>query len=125
MKTFRMCLLIDDNPLDNFINNKLIERTHFAAEVVITERPSEALTLLREGKVKPDIIFLDNRMPAMDGFQFLEEYDKLSIDKDHTEIIMLSSSLNPLDIERAKHNKYVKSYFVKSLTPEMLMKLAS
>lgn len=118
-------MLIDDNPLDNFINTKLIKINNFASEIIIIERPEEALNLLRFGKVKPDIIFLDIRMPVMDGFQFLEEYDKLDIDKSQTEIVVLSSSINPADIDRAKHNKYVTSYFNKSLTPEILMKLAS
>lgn len=64
-------------------------------------------------------------MPIMDGFEFLDEYDKLSIDKKNTDIVVLSTSLNPADIDRAEKNKYVKNYFTKSLTPEILMRLAS
>ena len=122
---FRTCMLIDDNPLDNYINTKIIERNNFASEVVMVARPEEAVNLLREGKVKPDIIFLDIRMPVMDGFQFLEEYDKLNIDKHTIKIVMLSSSINPHDIQRAESNKYVSRYITKTLTPQILLELAS
>lgn len=64
-------------------------------------------------------------MPVMDGFQFLEEYDKIDIDKTHTKIVMLSTSINPADIERARHNKYVTNFLNKTLTTSVLLELAS
>ena len=124
-RKYKTCMLIDDDQLDNFINTKLIKMNHFAEKVVVSEDANTALKLLRSGEIKPDIIFLDIRMPIMDGFEFLDEYDKLSIDKKNTDIVVLSTSLNPADINRAEKNKYVKNYFTKSLTPEILMRLAS
>ena len=99
--------------------------SNFAKEIVVSEHPEVALAMLHDGKVEPDIIFLDIKMPVMDGFQFLEEYDKIDIDKKHTKIFILSTSLNPADIERAKHNKYVTKFVSKSLTPAVLLELAS
>ena len=125
MKTYRACLLIDDNPLDNYINTKIISRSNFATEILAIESPEEALELLRAGKFRPEIIFLDIRMPVMDGFDFLDEYEKLDIDKDHIEIVMLTSSINPGDMERAKHYKHVRKYITKTLTPDILLQLAS
>lgn len=125
MKTYRSCLLIDDNPLDNYINTKIISRSNFATEILAIESPEEALELLRAGKFRPEIIFLDIRMPVMDGFDFLDEYEKLDIDKDHIEIVMLTSSINPGDMERAKHYKHVRKYITKTLTPDILLQLAS
>ena len=125
MKTYRSCLLIDDNPLDNYINTKIISRSNFATEILAIESPGEALELLRAGKFRPEIIFLDIRMPVMDGFDFLDEYEKLDIDKDHIEIVMLTSSINPGDMERAKHYKHVRKYITKTLTPDILLQLAS
>lgn len=124
-RIYKTCMLIDDDQLDNYINTKLIRINHFAENIVTSEDANTALKLLGTGEVKPDIIFLDLRMPIMDGFQFLEEYDKLSIDKKNTDIVILSTTLNPSDIDRAKKNKYVRSFFTKSLTPEILMRLAS
>ena len=125
MKTYRSCLLIDDNPLDNFINTKIIHRANFASEILAIERPEEALELLRNGKFRPDVIFLDIRMPVMDGFDFLDEYEKLEIDRDNTKIIMLTSSINPGDLERAKRYKHVSKYITKTLTPDILLQIAS
>ena len=125
MKTYRSCLLIDDNPLDNYINTKIISRSNVATEILAIESPEEALELLRAGKFRPEIIFLDIRMPVMDGFDFLDEYEKLDIDKDHIEIVMLTSSINPGDMERAKHYKHVRKYITKTLTPDILLQLAS
>lgn len=122
-KAYRTCLLIDDSPLHNWINTKVINKNGFASEIIISERPEEALILLRDEKVRPDIIFLDIKMPIMDGFQFLEEYDKLSIDKSRIKIVILSSSINPLDIERARQNKYVTKFIGKALSEGDLTEL--
>lgn len=121
---FHICLIIDDNPLDNFINSMIMQLTNFADEIIAKESSQDALKLLREGGVKPDVIFLDIRMPEMDGFQFLSEYEKIDIDKNQTKIFMLSSSIDPLDLAKAKTNKLITGYFVKSLTPDILEAIA-
>ena len=55
-------------------------------------------------------------MPEMDGFEFLTAYEKFSEDfKNNTQIFMLSSTLDPEDISRAKNNKYVKTLLSKPL----------
>lgn len=120
---FRLCLLIEDNCIDNFINSGLIKNHNFASEVVVIEDPQTALSELSDGRIVPDIIFLDIRMPKMTGFQFLNGYDKLDIDKSHTKIYMLSSSVDPADIHQAEDNKYVSGYLIKALTPDKLLKI--
>jgi CheY-like chemotaxis protein len=69
----------------------------------------------------PDIIFLDINMPVMDGWHFLEEYIKLKprIGKVIT-IYMISTSVDPEDIERAKKIREVSDYIVKPVMPGML-----
>ena len=123
-KKFDLCMLIDDDPLDNFINKKLIKKNNFAEKVIVCDDAQKALKSLSSGMV-PDIIFLDIKMPLMNGFLFLDEYDKLNINKDHTSIYILSMSLNPSEIEQAKRNKHVTSFLKKNLTPEMLLELSS
>ncbi|WP_377129653.1 response regulator [Mucilaginibacter antarcticus] len=118
-------MLIDDNPLDNLINSCILKRGKFADEIIISEFPESALSLLKEGTIHPDVIFLDIKMPKMDGFEFLHAYDKIDIDKEHTKIFMLSSSIDPADINRAEKNKYVTKYISKVLTPAKLLELAS
>jgi CheY-like chemotaxis protein len=122
---FSVCLLIDDCPLDNLINLKLIKKDNFASEVVVIELPEDALSRLRDGRVTPDIIFLDIRMPQMSAFKFLKEYDRLNIDKSHTQIFILTSSIDPKDKRLAEADKHISGYLMKALTPEMLFKIAS
>jgi CheY-like chemotaxis protein len=120
MIPFSNCLLIDDNPLDNFINTLLIMKTEFASEVVSFESAKEALLKLGDGTLKPDIIFLDLNMPVMNGFQFLIEYANLNIIKENTKLFVLSTSLNPADLHRAEHSPYVTKFIEKTLTWDKL-----
>jgi CheY-like chemotaxis protein len=120
---YRLCLLIDDNPLDSYINSKVLEINHFVSEITIVEEPEKALALLKSEKIKPDIIFLDLRMPHMSGFEFLNEYGKLEIDKTHTKIYMLSSSINRDEINRANKNEFVIKFINKPLTRNILKEL--
>ena len=66
------------------------------------------------------MIFLDIRMPVMDGFGFLAEYEKLPTTvTQHCKLYMLSSSENKDDINRAKANAYVVDYIVKPVQEEV------
>jgi len=122
-KPFNTCLLIDDSAFDNFIHTKILKRNNFAAEIIVTQYPKEALLNLKTEVVRPDVIFLDIRMPEMNGFQFLDEFDKLAINKSGIKIFMLSSSIDPADITKSKANKYVTTFLQKTLTSEILERL--
>ena len=88
---YKTCLLIDDNYIDNFVTRRILESSNFAETIVVSQSAIEAIDSLRSGSVKPDVIFLDIRMPQMGGFEFLQEYDKLDIDnKGDVKIFMLS-----------------------------------
>ena len=121
--SFQTCLLIDDNPLDNYINTKLIQNVNFANEVLAFESPVDALLALKEGNIKPDVIFLDINMPTMNGFEFLREYANLHISKDNIKLCVLSSSINPEDEDRAIRSPYVTKYIQKNLKEEKLQEL--
>lgn len=122
-------MLIDDSEIDNFINHKMIEGCNFAERTYIHTSSKSALEFLknleRTGKVPqeliPEIIFLDINMPIMDGFQFIEEFDKLAKEfKSKSKIVMLTTSVNPSDIERSQKNKYIIKYINKPLTQDVL-----
>jgi len=123
-ESYKTCLLIDDNYIDNFVTSRLLENFNFAESIIISQSSSEAIESLREGKVTPDVIFLDLRMPVMDGFEFLQEYDKLEIEKNGVKIFMLSSSLDPTDMRRSLANKYVTQFIHKPLTKKILEELS-
>lgn len=126
-------MLIDDSEIDNFINQKMIEGCNFADKIYIHTSSKSGLEFLRNLErtaensnskdLIPDIIFLDINMPIMDGFQFVEEFDKLSGEFKNSKIVMLTTSINPADIERSKMSKYIVKYLNKPLTQDALASL--
>jgi CheY-like chemotaxis protein len=121
MSNYKTCLLIDDNYIDNFVTRRILEGGNFAEEVIVSQSAADAIDSLRAGSVKPDVIFLDIRMPVMGGFEFLQEYDKLEIDgKKAIKIFMLSSSLDPTDLKKSSNNKYITQFIHKPITQKIL-----
>ncbi|RMG55353.1 MAG: response regulator [Bacteroidetes bacterium] len=118
-------MLVDDNEIDNIINEKIIESSSFAENILVFQTGQEALDYLREHQEDasnlPEIVFLDINMPIMDGFQFLEEFESFSEEVlKKCKIIMLSSSISPKDIDRAASSRYVKKYLNKPLNARYL-----
>ena len=120
---YKTCLLIDDNYIDNFVTRKILESSNFAETIVVLPSAGEAINAIKKGLVKPDIIFLDIRMPDMGGFEFLDEFDKIEIDKDNIKVFMLSSSLDPIDFKKSSSNKYISQFILKPLTQKTIEEL--
>lgn len=124
MKGFSIVLLIDDNEIDNFINERMISSSHFSKEVVVKNSADNALDYLRgltESSAIPEVIFLDLNMPVKDGFDFLQEYEFLpDFIRNHSRIVVLSSSISPEDINKAATNPHVFKYVNKPLSEKYL-----
>jgi len=121
-------LLIDDNEMDNYISNYMISASKMAEKINVFTSPIEALEYLAilqsNHEEFPDFIFLDIRMPEMDGFGFLEEYSKFPEDIiKKSSIFMLTSSDHANDIKRALKYYFVRKYLVKPLTRDILNEL--
>ncbi len=100
-----------------------MESSNFADDIIVVRSAPEAINSLSEGKIKPDVIFLDVRMPQMSGFEFLEEYDKIEMEKGEIKIFMLSSSLDPMDLRKSTDNTYITQFIHKPLTQKALEEL--
>ena len=124
-KKVNRVLLVDDDEDANFYQQNLIKKAGFAEKVDIAYNGKEALDYLNaciKGKQPlPEIIFLDLNMPQMNGWNFLEKYNQLDeAIKSKIVLIILTSSVNPDDAERAGKTPEVKGYQNKFLNADQL-----
>lgn len=125
MKQLALVLLVDDNPADNYIHQRILARAHCAAQVEVALNGQEGIDFLQrrkaEGLPLPDLVFLDINMPVLDGWGFLDKCRELNFDADTMPIIaMLTTSLNPRDVARARESGLVEQYIEKPLTVDGL-----
>lgn len=100
-------LLVDDDSITNFINEDLIRNMDFAGQIIVRTNAVKALEYLeedcRQHKKYPELIILDLKMPGMDGFDFLKEFEKLCKDiKLEIVVVILTTSRSPDDIIRLR-----------------------
>ena len=127
MNTFKYknVLLIDDSYIDNLINQKILDNSNYAESIRVIESPREAYKFIRdsllEGNDLPEVIFLDLRMPVMNGFEFLKALLELpDLKPGQIKIYVLTSSLDPKDIRKVKENQFVSKFIGKPLTNQIL-----
>jgi response regulator RpfG family c-di-GMP phosphodiesterase len=118
-------LLVDDSLIDNLISCKILQNSFYAENVLINDSPKNAIKFIRErvieGSGVPEIIFLDIRMPEMNGFDFLNKLNSIpGIDDFEIKIYILSASLDPRDRNKLKDFRSVSSFIGKPLTESVL-----
>ncbi|HEY8896617.1 MAG TPA: response regulator [Niastella sp.] len=115
-------LLIDDDATANYLSKELLENMKAAKEIEVAENGLRALKLITQSS--PDVIFLDIRMPGIDGFDFLERLKALALEN-KIKVVMLTSSMRPEDRLRAFSYKAVIEYLEKPLTSEKVQFIAT
>jgi len=119
-------MIIDDDNLDQLLYKRIINRSIDVEKILTFQSAIDALAYLKSSDREAiDVIFLDINMPKMNGFEFLERAtSELGCNFAGCVIVMLTTSLNPADEERAKSFKAVKAYLSKPLTEEDLEEVA-
>ena len=122
-------IIIDDSELDCFIAQRLLKHSNKNLTVKAFQNAGQVLEIIRESSKEDDqatIILLDLQMPLMNGFDFVEEFEKFPAEVQRNyKIAILSSTKNPTDVYKILAYKTVNSIIEKPLTKEKLLSLLS
>ena len=131
---FNKILCIDDDPITLMLCKKVIEKSEFSKEIDTVNNGEDALIyfdnlkinlLNKKSFVLPEFVFLDLNMPVMGGWEFLDLFlkDKYYSFFPDLKVIVLSSTIDPKDIEKSKTYPMVINFLSKPITKDMLNSL--
>lgn len=108
-------LVIEDNLIDQLVITQLLKKVLEIEQIIIANNGQEGIEwLTTQKKNQPIIILLDIQMPIMNGFEFLNAFHELNKEiKKEIEIYVLSSTLDPDELEHINKNNYVTGFLNK------------
>ncbi|MFN7098774.1 MAG: response regulator [Flavobacterium sp.] len=123
MPKFDTVCIIDDDPIFVFGTKRIMEIADFCQSFMIFKNGKEAFdnlnSIIIANKKLPDLILVDLNMPIWDGWTFLDEFVKIPC-KNPSTIYIMTSSIDPADIQRAKAYDAVSNYLVKPISLDNL-----
>ena len=125
---YNKIMIVDDNEIDNYIVKVLLKNNNIASEILEFDSGIKAIEYLEINKNTPEnlpeIIFLDIYMPLVDGFQFMELFNKIESKLlRNCRVCIVSSSIDNHDIVRTKRDKNIFTFVTKPITTEFLLSL--
>lgn len=128
MNTSRQFLLIDDDEMFNFLHQAIIKQIDSSVDVGIFQMSTNGLTeiqrKIRNLEILPEVMMIDIRMPEMDGFELMEELEKLPKDPfKNTKIYFVTSSIDDRDRQRAATYSLLSGYLEKPISFEKIKEI--
>jgi CheY-like chemotaxis protein len=133
MKKLSGVLLIDDDETTNFLNERLLTKIDLTDRIRVFKNGKQAFDYLynvsnnnydpsNPDYFQPELIFLDINMPVMDGFEFLDLYNRLNVEfRKNIILAVLTTSSHNEDTIQAE--KYSAQYVKKPLSESKINKL--
>ncbi|HEY1044792.1 MAG TPA: response regulator [Bacteroidia bacterium] len=126
MKKLDLVYIIDDDEVIMYLTGRLISNAEFSERVETFLNASEALTKLKDGLENggelPDAILFDLNMPEIDGWQFIETFQKMPGAK-KIPCFVFTTSIDPSDKNKSLKYKIIKDFITKPLTHQKLDKI--
>ena len=123
MKNKKTVFLIDNNAIDIFITERLLEKYSDSVKLFTFSNSSDALNLINKSKISPHYILLSIGYPATEHLAFLEGFEKLKIEKDKISIHVLSTLVLLSDIEKLKSGYRQIEHIEKPLSIQKLQSI--
>jgi CheY-like chemotaxis protein len=129
-RTEPVVALVDDDKVFQLIASRTIKATQLTNKILQFTNGMEAIEYLlinaENIDVLPDILFLDINMPIVDGWMFMEDYINLKHRvKKIIRIYMVSSSIDPRDVERARSMTDIREYVIKPISQDKFAEMIS
>lgn len=123
MERINNLYIVDDDTTYTFLTELLIKKTNKVEHVMVFNDARKAIDSINENiqnnELLPEVIFLDLNMPIMDGWEFLNEFKTIKTRLEKKIIIyIVTSSINPIDFEKAISTENVSDFIVKPITKD-------
>jgi two-component system, response regulator len=104
-------LLVEDNPNDAELTQRALKKSDLGARLAIARDGAEALEYLLSNRPRPKVVFLDLKLPKIDGIEVLRRVRSEERTRS-LPIVVLTSSQEERDINEC-YKLGVNSYVVK------------
>lgn len=105
-------IVVDDSMLDCFIAERVLKDANKFETIRTFQSGNEAIEFIAKAPIEDDaktLLLVDIRMPKMDGFEFIQQFDTLPQNiKNAYAIFLVNSSINDRDLARVKEYSSIK-----------------